>query len=126
MDRRILTLNGLLDRIAAGRRGDPMLPVTVIVPSRLAALQLRRRLAGRGAFAGVRFEVVSRVAELIAAADLAKQGRRPLARPIADYAAVLVARESQGPLAGVAELTGYARALRQNFRRLRGAGFHGA
>lgn len=116
-------LDDLLDRIAAQGRREPLRPITVIVPSRLAALQLRRRLAQRGAFASVRFEVVSRIAELIAAAELARQGRRPLARPIADYAAALVARESQAPLAAVADLPGYARALRHTFRRLRRAGF---
>jgi len=116
-------LDEALDRIAAERRLDPMAPVTVIVPSRVAALQLRRRLAQRGPFAVVRFEPVSRIAELIAAADLAREGRRPLARPIADYAARLVALESQGQLAGVAELAGYARALRQTFRRMRHGGY---
>jgi len=120
------TIDAALDRIAAGRQRDPLAPVTVIIPSRLAALQLRRRLAERGPFAGVRFEVVSRIAELIAAADLAGEMRRPLARPIADYAAGLVARESRGPLASVADLAGYARALRQTFRRLRRAGFREA
>src|SRR6266567_1024736 len=119
-------IDSVLDRIATDRHRDPLSPVTVIVPSRLAALQLRRRLAQRGAFAGVRFEIVSRIAELIAAADLAREMRRPLARPIADYAAGLVARESRGPLASVADLAGYAHALRQTFRRLRRAGFREA
>ena len=78
-------------------------PVTVIVPTRLAALQLRRRLAQLGrAYAGVRFETASRVAELVAGADLARAGRRPLARPIADYVATQVALESRGPLTSVA------------------------
>src|SRR5581483_8836872 len=122
----LASLDDLLDRIAAGRVLDPLSPATVIVPSRLAALQLRRRLARRGAFAGVRFEVVTRLAELIAAAELARRGLRPLARPIADYAAMLAARESRGALARVADLPGYARALRQTFRRLRRAGFRGA
>lgn len=117
------TLEATLEQIAAGRAADPLAPVTVIVPTRLAGLQLRRGLARLGPFANVRFEVASRVAELVAAADLARSGRRPLARPIGDYVAAVVARESVGPLASVADLPGYARALRQTFRRFRVAGF---
>jgi ATP-dependent helicase/nuclease subunit B len=119
-------IEAVLDRIAAERQADPLAPVTVIVPSRLAGLQLRRRLARRVPFANVRFEVVSRLAELIAASELANEGRLPLARPIGDYAAGLVARESRGPLASVADLTGYARALRQTFRRFRRGGLRQA
>ena len=76
---------------------------TVIVPSRLSALQMRRRLAARGAFAGVRFEPLARLAELIAASTLARSKLKPLARPIADYVATRIARESQAPLSGVRE-----------------------
>jgi RecB family exonuclease len=111
-----------LDAIAASRQQDPLAVTTVIVPSRLAALQLRRRLAERGAFAGVRFEPLSRLAELIAAAELARQDRRPLARPIADYVSSVIARESRTPLHLVHDLPGYARALRQAFRRFRRGG----
>jgi hypothetical protein len=119
----VADVDTILDHIASERSTDPLAPVTVIVPSRLALLQLRRRLAQLGAFANVRFEVVSRLAELVAAAALARSGRRPMARPIGDYAAWLVARESRGALAGVAEIDGYARVLRQTFRRFRRAGF---
>jgi hypothetical protein len=119
----VADVDTILNHIASERSTDRLAPVTVIVPSRLALLQLRRRLAQLGAFANVRFEVVSRLAELVAAGALARSGRRPMARPIGDYAAWLVARESQGALAGVAEIDGYARALRQTFRRFRRAGF---
>ncbi len=111
-----------LESIAAARRSDPLAPVTVIVPSHATGLQLRRRLAELGPFAAVRFEMLPRVAELLAAGHLAAAGRAPLARPIGDYVAELVARESQGTLARVGELPGYARALRRIFRRLRRGG----
>lgn len=116
----VADIEATLDHVADGRAGDPLTPVTVIVPSHVALLQLRRRLAQRGPFANVRFEVVSRLAELAAASELARSGRRPMARPIGDYAAWLIARESSGALAAVAEIDGYARALRQTIRRLFG------
>jgi RecB family exonuclease len=94
----------------------------VIAPSHAAALQLRRRLAEIGPFAAVRFEPLPRIAELLGAGPLDASGRAPLARPIGDYVTWNVARESQGALATVADLTGYARVLRQLFRRLRRGG----
>ncbi len=111
-----------LAAIAAARPADPLAPVTVIAPSHAAALQLRRRLAGIAPFAGVRFETLPRIAELLGAGYLAAQGRSPLARPIGDYVAEQVARESRGALEQVADLPGYARVLRQIFRRLRRGG----
>lgn len=115
-----------LESIAVERRNDALLPVTVIVPSHASGLQLRRRLAELVPFAAVRFETLPRVAELLAGGALAAAGRSPLARPIGDYVAEQVARESQGVLAGVAELPGYARALRLIFRRLRRGGIRRA
>ncbi len=44
-------IDAVLDRNAADRAGDPFAPVTVIAPSRVALLQLRRRLAQRGPYA---------------------------------------------------------------------------
>jgi len=115
-------LSEALAQIAAGRRRDPLAPVTVIVPSHVAGLQARRRLAALGPYAGVRFETLPRLAELIGAGALAAAGRAPLARPIGDYVAQEVARESRGAFAGVADLPGYARVLRRIFRRLRRGG----
>jgi ATP-dependent helicase/nuclease subunit B len=115
-----------LESIAAARRADPLAPVTVIVPSHAAGLQLRRRLAELTPFAGVRFEMLARVAEILAAGHLAAAGRAPLARPIGDYTSELVARESRGTRARVGDLPGYARALRQIFRRLRRGGIRRA
>jgi ATP-dependent helicase/nuclease subunit B len=111
-----------LDSLSSARRADPLAPVTIIVPSHAAGIQLRRKLAKLGPFAGVRFETLPRIAELLAAGHLAAAGRAPLARPIGDYLAEQVALESQGSLERVGELPGYARALRRIFRRLRRGG----
>ncbi len=112
-----------LHTIARARRDDPLAPTTVIAPSHVAAIHLRRQLAEIGPFAGVRFETLPRVAELIGAADLVRQGRAPLARPIGDYLATQIARQARADLAEVSDLTGFARVLRQSFVRLRRGGF---
>ncbi|MCH7811762.1 MAG: PD-(D/E)XK nuclease family protein [Chloroflexi bacterium] len=118
-------VNAVLETIARERSADPLAPVTVVVPSHIAGLQLRRRLAELGPFAGVRFETLPRLAELLGAGHLAGEGRAPLARPIGDYLAGEVARDSQGAFARVSDLPGYARVLRQLFRRLRRGGVRG-
>ena len=112
-----------LRTIARARRDDPLAPTTVIVPSHVAAIHLRRQLAEIGPFAGVRFETLPRIAELLGAATLARQGRSPLARPIGDYLAGQIAHEARADLAEVSDLTGFARVLRQSFTRLRRGGF---
>ncbi len=111
-----------LARIAAERGGDPLAPVTVIVPSHIAALQMRRRLAAFGPFAAVRFETLPRLAELLAGSTLAARGRRPLARPIGDYLARQLALEARYPFEAVRDRPGFAPALRAAFRRLRHGG----
>jgi ATP-dependent helicase/nuclease subunit B len=115
----------LLDAIAAGRRADPLAPVTVISPSHVAALQMRRALAERGPFAAVRFETLPRLAELLGAGRLADGGRRPLARPIGDHVAERVGYGAQPPLTPIADLPGFGRALRRLFARLRRGGLVG-
>lgn len=118
-------LDAMLRAIAEGRAADPLAPVTVLCPSHIAALHLRRRLAELTPFAAVRFETLPRLAELIAAGDLAASGRRPLARPIGDHLAERVGAWARPPLAPIAALPGFGRALRRLFDRLRRGGFVG-
>jgi len=119
-------MSDFLKEIANRRKRDPLAPVTVVVPSHVAGLQLRRRLAEDGPFANVRFETLPRIAELLGAGDLARANRKPLARPIGDFVAAQVAREAQKELAGVRDLPGFARVLRFTFLRLRRGGFRRA
>ncbi len=116
------SLDELLAGIAAGRRADPLAPVTVICPTHLSALQMRRRLAALTPFAAVRFETLPRIAELIGAGRLAAAGRHPMARPIGDHLAEEVAALARPPLDPIRELPGFARSLRRLFARLRRAG----
>ena len=112
--------------LTSARKHDPLAPATVVVPSHVAGIQLRRRLAAEhGAFAGVRFETLPRLAELLGAGDLAQAGKSPLARPIGDYLAAEVALEAHAGLSAVRQLPGFGRVLRQTFRRLRKGGFIG-
>ncbi|HEX9992596.1 MAG TPA: hypothetical protein VGB14_06690, partial [Acidimicrobiales bacterium] len=61
------------------KAGDPLAPVTVVVPSALAGLSLRRALAARpGGSVGVRAVSLPEVAALLGAPRLVAAGRRPL------------------------------------------------
>ena len=68
----------LVAAIAAAKAGDPLAPVTVIVPTNYAGLAMRRRLAGETGLVNVRFQVAARTAELLGGARLAAAGRKPL------------------------------------------------
>ncbi len=70
----------LAEVVAGLKGGDPLAPVTVVVASNLAGLDTRRWLAGRQALANVRFLVVERLAELVAAPRLEARGMRPRSR----------------------------------------------
>ena len=117
-----MQLDEAIQQLSNSRRADPLLPATLIAPTRLSALALRRELARRTPYAAVRFETLPRLAELVGAGALAAEDKRPLARPIGDYAARLVAGASSGVFAKVADLPGYARVLRRHFQRLRRGG----
>jgi len=100
--------------------GDPLAPVTVIVPSTYAGLDLRHDL-GRLGSTNVYIIGLSRLAELLGAPSLAAQGRRPLT-PLVEAAAVrAVASEAGGPLEPVRQHPALNRTLQSTFRELRHA-----
>ncbi|MGH9017851.1 MAG: hypothetical protein ACRDY1_08915, partial [Acidimicrobiales bacterium] len=77
--------------IAAAKAGDPLAPVTVIVPSNHVGVGTRRLLAsgrlgpvcpGGTGVAAVTFLTVYRLAELLGSASLAGAGRRPVSTPV--------------------------------------------
>jgi hypothetical protein len=77
--------------VATAKRGDPLAPVTVVVPSNHVGVATRRLLAsGRlGPVAGsgtgvaaVTFLTVYRLAELLGASALAAAGKRPVSTPV--------------------------------------------
>jgi RecB family exonuclease len=94
------------------KRGDPLAPVTVIVPANSVGVAARRLLAsealgpiadrGRGVV-GVTFLTVLRLAELLAAPQLAAEGRRPVSTPVIAAAVRGVLARAPGLFAPVAE-----------------------
>ena len=101
----------LRDVIARCKRDDLLAPVTVLVPSTLAGLSLRRLLASGGlddpgdpvtGIANVGFTVVGRLLELLGAPTLTAEGRRrmdPAVRAEAVRAELLAEPGLFGPVA---------------------------
>ena len=98
--------------IVAAKQGEPLAPVTVVVPTNSVGVATRRLLAsgelgpitGRGVgVVGVNFLTVFRLAELLAAPTLAAAGRRPVSTPVVAAAVRAALAEKPGLFAPVAE-----------------------
>jgi hypothetical protein len=114
--------------LAAAKAGDPLAPVTVVVPSNHVGVATRRLLAsgvlgpvaGTGTgLAAVTFVTTYRLAELLGATALAATGRRPVSTPVLTAAmrAQLAARP--GLFAPVADHPATESALVATYRELR-------
>src|ERR1700727_644471 len=77
--------------ICLAKGGEPLAPVTIVVPSNYVGVASRRLLAAgtlgavcdRGSgVAAVSFITVCRLAELLGSTQLASQGRRPVSTPV--------------------------------------------
>ena len=106
-----------LERLISERQAhDPLTPVTVIAPSRYAALFLRRNIGQRG-FANVRFMEMPDLAALLRR----PHGLGPL-KPMIEYETVrIAASEASGSLAPFRENRSFHDTLQATFRELRGA-----
>ncbi len=117
-------LDSLQDVVAEVKADDPMAPVTVSVPTNIAGTVARRHLA-RGlrqdddAIAGIWFTTLPRLAERLAAPELAAQGRRPATRPITSSTIRSVLDDESGHFGPVAHHPSTARALAHAHRSLR-------
>jgi hypothetical protein len=118
----------LRDAVAAGKAGDPLAPVTVIVPSNHVGVAARRHLAattteppsGRGVgIAAVTFATTYRVAELLGAAALAGDGRKPVSIPVLAAAMRAELADRSGLFAPVATHPATESALVAAYRELR-------
>jgi hypothetical protein len=98
--------------VVAAKAGDPLAPVSVIVPTNYVGVAARR-LLGSGALgrvtdggdgvAGVTFLTVYRLAELLGAPSLAAAHRRPVSTPVLAAAVRAVLADAPGRFRPVAE-----------------------
>ena len=113
--------------VAVAKAGDPLAPVTVVVPTNYVGVAARRALGG-GALgpltpegvgvAGVTFLTAYRLAELLGAPALALAGRRPVSSPVLAAAVRAVLARDPGVFAGVAEHPATEQALVASYREL--------
>ena len=101
----------LRERISAAKAGDPLRPVTIVVPTNYVGVSTRRLLAagtlgpitarGNG-IAGLTLLTVYRLSELLGAPALAASGRRPVSTPVIAAAVRRVLAAEPGLFANVA------------------------
>ncbi|HEV2361470.1 MAG TPA: hypothetical protein VGS21_07195, partial [Acidimicrobiales bacterium] len=93
----------LLAVIRAAQTDDPLAPVTIVTPSNVAALSLRRRIVPEASLVNVRFTRLQSLAEQLGGAVETARGRARLS-PLAMAAAIRSALDREaGPLAAVRE-----------------------
>ena len=103
-------------------RADPLAPVTVLVPTNLVGVLVRRALArgfGRRTIAALDVLTVDRLAERIAAPALVGSGRRPATEPVLAAAWRRALAADPGVFEPVAEHPTTVRALAAAHRELR-------
>jgi len=94
----------LLEAVAAAREGDPLAPVTVVVPSNVAGLTLRRWWArALGGVVAIRFVVLGAVASMLGEASLVAAGRRRVDDMVRWAVVAAGMRERGGALAAGAD-----------------------
>lgn len=102
------------------KAGDPLAPVTVVVRSNLVSVSVRRALAARpGGIANVTFITLRRLAEQLAAPQLASIGRRPVSAPLISNAVRAILDDAPGVFAPVAQHPTTEEALADSYRELR-------
>lgn len=118
----------LRDAVTAAKSGEPLAPVTVIVPSNHVGVASRRLLASGSlgpvaasgvGLAAVTFMTTYRLAELLGASVLAGQGRTPVSTPVLAAAMRAELAADPGLFAPVAEHPATESALVSTYRELR-------
>lgn len=91
----------LANAVAQHKRGDPLRPVSVIVPSNFVGLAARRSLGRRLGVAAVSVLTVHRLSELLGSATVANAGKRPVSSPVLAGAVRAVLSRDPGRFEGV-------------------------
>jgi RecB family exonuclease len=114
--------------VDGAKAGEPLTPVTVVVPSNHVGVATRRRLAsgalgpvgGRGVgLAAVTFLTVYRLAELLGSGVLAGHGRRPVSTPVLTAAMRAALTDDPGVFGPVADHPATELALVGAYQELR-------
>lgn len=114
--------------VATAKAGEPLAPVTVVVPSNHVGVAARRLLAsgelgpvceGAAGVAAVTFVTVFRLAELVGAARVAATGRRPVSTPVIAAAVRGALAAEPGIFAPVADHPATEMALVATYEELR-------
>jgi ATP-dependent helicase/nuclease subunit B len=121
-------MQAVLAAVASAKAGEPLAPVTVVVPSNHVGVATRRWLAsGAGGsvtrsgvgIAAVTFLTTFRLAELLGASALAAQGKRPVSTPVLAAAVREQLSANPGLFAPVAAHPATESALVATYRELR-------
>jgi ATP-dependent helicase/nuclease subunit B len=120
-------LEALASTVRRAKRGEPLAPVTVIVPANHVGVTARRLLAagidgpladrGRGTI-GVTFLTVHRLAELLGVASLVARGHRPVSTPVITAALRAALHAEPGIFEHVADHPATEEALVSTYREL--------
>lgn len=120
-------LAALADAVREAKSGEPLAPVTVVVPSNHIGVTVRRLLArgtageitprGKGTI-GVTFLTAYRLAELLGSAHLAGNGRRPVTTAVIAAAVRRALRSDPGVFGPVAEHPATEQALVAAYQEL--------
>ena len=115
-------LDALATAVRAAKGTDPLVPVTIVVPTNTAGVMARRALGRRGGATAIDVLTIFRLAEVLGSSSLLDEGRKPVSTPVVDLAVKQVLRASPGLYRAVAEHPSTVVALRDLYRELRVAG----
>jgi ATP-dependent helicase/nuclease subunit B len=114
--------DALAGAVRAAKGDDPLVPVTIVVPTNTAGVMARRALGRRGGATAIDVLTLYRVAEVLGSAALLDEDRKPVSTPVVDLAIKRVLQTSPGVYAAVADHPSTVVALRDLYREIRLAG----
>jgi ATP-dependent helicase/nuclease subunit B len=112
----------LADAVGRAKQGEPLRPVTVIVPTNAAGVAARRQLGRLGGVAAVDIVTLHRLAERLAGPALRAEQRLPVSSAVIDLAVREVLAATTTAFDAVREHSSTVVALRDLYRAVRSAG----